>query len=108
MHSAHIDERDWDTAWKTLDRWFQRPLPLQTDPSGLFLFGLDEGRARAMLITHEADAVLWEGESHSPEELSWHIVDLMPWLSAQHIRYIGQECVSMRRALQGGEEYVQG
>ena len=61
-----------------------------------------------MLITHEADAVLWEGESHSPEELSWHIVDLMPWLSAQHIRYIGQECASMRRALQEGEEYVQG
>ena len=47
VHSAHIYERDWDTAEKTLDRWFKRPLPLQTDPSGLFLFGLDEGRARA-------------------------------------------------------------
>jgi hypothetical protein len=108
MHSAHIYERDWDGAWKTLDRWFERPLPLQTDPSGLFLFGLDEGRARGMLITHEADAVLWEGEFDSPEELSWYIVDIMPWLSAQHVRYIGQECASMTRALQDGEEYVQG
>ena len=108
MHSAHIHERDWDRAWKTLNRWFERPLPLQTDPSGLFLFGLDEGRARAMLITHEADAVLWEGEFNSPEELSWYIVDVMPWLSAQHVRYIGQECASMTRALQEGEEYVQG
>jgi hypothetical protein len=108
MHSAQIHERDWDAASKTLDRWFERPLPLQTDPSGLFLFGLDEGRARAMLITHEADAVLWEGEFDSPEELSWYIVDIMPWLSAQHVRYIGQECASMTRALQEGEEYVQG
>ena len=108
MHSAHIYERDWDRAWKTLDRWFERPLPLQTDPSGLFLFGLDEGRARAMLITHEADAVLWEGEFRSPEDLSWYIVDVMPWLSAQHIRYIGQECASLMRALQEGEDYVQG
>jgi hypothetical protein len=108
MHSAYLYERDWDRASKTLDQWFERPLPLQTDPSGLFLFGLDEGRARAMLITHEADAVLWEGEFDSPEELSWYIVDVMPWLSAQHIRYIGQECASMTRALQEGEEYVQG
>ena len=108
MHSAHIYERDWDRALTTLDRWFARPLPLQTDPSGLFLFGLDEGRARAMLITHEADAVLWEGEFDSPEELSWYIVDVMPWLSAQHIRYIGQECASLMRALGDGEDYVQG
>jgi hypothetical protein len=108
MHSAHIEERDWDKAQKTLDQWFQRPLPLQTDPAGLFLFGLDEGRSRAMLITHEADAVLWEGEFASPEDLSWYIVDVMPWLSAQHIRYIGQECGSLMRALQEGEEYVQG
>jgi thymidylate synthase len=108
MHSAHIYERDWERASKTLDRWFKRPLPLQTDPSGLFLFGLDEGRTRAMLITHEADAVLWEGEFPSPEELSWYIVDVMPWLSAQHVRYIGQECASLMRALQEGEDYVQG
>jgi thymidylate synthase len=108
MHSAHIYERDWDRTFATLDRWFERPAPLQTDPSGLFLFGLDEGRARAMLITHEADEVLWEGEFRSPEDLSWHIVDVMPWLSAQHIRYIGQECASLMRALQEGEDYVQG
>jgi len=108
IHSAHIYEGDWERAWKTLDRWFARPLPLQTDPSGLFLFGLDEGRVRAMLITHEADAVLWEGEFASPEDLSWYIVDVMPWLSPQHIRYIGQECASLIRALRDGEDYVQG
>jgi hypothetical protein len=108
MHSAHIYERDWDAAEKTLERWFERPLPLQADPAGLFLFGLDEGRARGMLITHEADAVLWEGEFSSPEELSWYIVDIMPWLSAQHIRYVGQECANLMRALREGEEYVQG
>ena len=108
MHSAHIHERDWDTAQHTLDTWFKRPLPLQTDPAGLFLFGLDEGRARGMLINHEADAVLWEGDFSDPEELSWYIVDVMPWLAPQHIRYVGQECASMLRALRQGEEYEQG
>jgi hypothetical protein len=108
MHSAYIHERDWDRIEKTLERWFERPLPLQTDPSGLFLFGLEEGRARAMLIDHQADAVLWEGDFGNPEDLSWYIVDVMPWLSAQHVRYIGHECASMIRALQEGDEYVQG
>jgi thymidylate synthase len=108
MHSAHIYERDWDMAQRKLDACFKRPLPLQTDPAGLFLFGLDEGRARAMLIDHQADAVLWEGEFDDPEELSWYIVDIMPWLSPQHIRYVGQECASLMRALREGEDYEQG
>jgi len=108
VHSAHVYERDWDAAQKTLDTWFKRPLPLRTDPAGLFLFGLDEGRARGMLIDHQADAVLWEGEFDDPEEMSWYIVDVMPWLSPQHIRYIGQECASLMRALRTGEEYEQG
>jgi thymidylate synthase len=108
VHSAHVYERDWDRAQKTLDAWFKRPLPLQTDPAGLFLFGLDDGRARAMLIDHEADTVLWEGEFDDPEELSWYIVDVMPWLSPQHIRYVGQECASLMRALRQAEDYEQG
>jgi thymidylate synthase len=108
VHSAHVYERDWDRAQKTLDTWFKRPLPLQTDPAGLFLFGLDDGRARGMLIDHQADAVLWEGEFDDPEEMAWYIVDVMPWLSPQHIRYVGQECASLMRALREGEDYEQG
>jgi thymidylate synthase len=108
VHSAHVYERDWDAAQKTLDTWFKRPLPLQPDPAGLFLFGLDDGRARGMLIDHQADEVLWEGEFDDPEEMSWYIVDVMPWLSPQHIRYVGQECASMMRALREGEDYEQG
>jgi thymidylate synthase len=107
-HSAHIYERDWDNAWAKLDKWFKRPLPLKTDPSGLFFFGIDKGRVRAMLINPEVDKVLWEGEFDSPEDLAWYIVDTMPWLAPQHIRYIGQESARLDQALRDNIPYEQG
>jgi thymidylate synthase len=107
-HSAHIYERDWDKARAKLDKWFRRPLPLQADPSGLFFFGVEKGRVRAMLISHEADRVLWEDEFSNPEALASYIVDTMPWLTPQHIRYIGQESARLARALREGVPYEQG
>ena len=107
-HSAHINERDWDKALAKLDKWFKRPLPLQADPSGLFFFGVENGRARALFVNHEADKVLWEGESSDPEELIRYIVDTMPWLTAQHIRYLGEEAAKLTRALTEGVPYEQG
>ena len=107
-HSAHVYERDWDKAWAKLDRWFKRPLPLQPDPSGLFFFGIDNGRIRAMLISPDVDTVLWEGEFDDAEELAWYIVDTMPWLDAQHIRYVGQESARLARALSDNAPYEQG
>ena len=107
-HSAHIYERDWDNAWAKLDEWFKRPLPLQADPSGLFFFGLENGRARALFVNHEADKVLWEGESSNPEELIRHIVDTMPWLTTQHMRYLGEEAIRLSQALRENVPYEQG
>jgi thymidylate synthase len=107
-HSAHIYERDWGKALAKLDKWFKRPLPLQADPSGLFFFGVENGRARALFVNHEADKVLWEGESSDPEELIRYIVDTMPWLTAQHIRYLGEEGAKLTRALKEGIPYEQG
>ena len=107
-HAAHINERDWDKARAKLDEWFKRPLPLQPDPSGLFFFGVENGRARALFVDHEADRVLWEGESSDPEELISYIVDTMPWLTAQHVRYLGGEAAKLTRALKEGEPYEQG
>jgi thymidylate synthase len=107
-HSAHIYERDWDKALAKLDKWFKRPLPLQADPSGLFFFGVENGRARGLFVNHEADKVLWEGESSDPEELIRNIVDTMPWLTAQHMRYLGQEAVRLTRALREDVPYEQG
>ena len=39
---------------------FERPLPLQVDHSGVFLFGSDDGKARGMLLAHDAGAIYWE------------------------------------------------
>ncbi len=101
-------KRDLDRALAKLDEWFKRPLPLQADPSGLFFFGVENGRARGLFVNHEADKVLWEGESSDPEELIRNIVDTMPWLTAQHMRYLGQEAVRLSQALREGVPYEQG
>ncbi len=107
-HSAHIYERDWGKARAKLDKWFKRPLPLQPDPSGLFFFGVENGRTRALFVDSEANTVLWEGESADPEDLVRYIVDTMPWLTAQHIRYLGQEAAKLTLALTQGVPYEQG
>jgi thymidylate synthase len=107
-HSAHIYERDWDKAWAKLDKWFKRPLPFQADCSGLFFFSLENGLARALFVSPEVDRVLWEGESRDPQDLIRHIVDTMPWLTAQHIRYLGEEAAKLSRALEEGLPYEQG
>jgi thymidylate synthase len=108
VHAAHLEERDFDRAQRTLKESFKRPLPLHVDPSGVFLFGNDGGKARAMLLNHDASDILWEDAFSDPEDLSWYIVDVMPWLLPQHIRYVGQECASLMRCMREGECYLQG
>jgi thymidylate synthase len=108
IHSAHLYDRDWDRALRVLDESFKRPLPLQVDHSGIFLFGNDGGQARAMLLDHDAGTIFWEEAFNDPEELSWYITDVMPWLLPQHIRYVGQECSTLMRAIREGECYEQG
>jgi len=108
IHSAYVYERDWERALRVLKESFKRPLPLQVDPSGIFLFGNDGGKATAMLLDHSASTIFWEEGFHDPEDLSWYIVDVMPWLLPQHIRYVGQECAALMRAIREGECYEQG
>jgi hypothetical protein len=108
IHAARLYERDWERAERVLEEHFKRPLPLQVDPSGIFLFGNDGGEARAMLLDHDAGTIFWEEAFSNPEDLSWYIVDVMPWLLPQHIRYVGQECASLMRAIREGECYEQG
>ena len=76
--------------------------------TGVFLFGNDGGKARAMLLDHEARTIFWEDAFETTEELSWYIIDTMPWLLPQHIRYVGQECSTLKRAIQEGACYEQG
>jgi hypothetical protein len=108
IHSAYLYERDWNRATQVLKESFKRPLPLHVDPSGVFLFGNDNGKARAMLLNHDASVIMWEDAFSDPEDLSWYIVDVMPWLSPQHIRYVGQECAALMRAMREKECYLQG
>ena len=108
LHSAHLYDRDWDRSQRVLKESFIRPLPLHVDPSGVFLFGNDNGSARAMLLNHDASNIMWEDAFSDPEDLSWYIVDVMPWLLPQHIRYVGQECASLMRAMREKECYDQG
>ncbi|MBW2268129.1 MAG: hypothetical protein JRH16_06100 [Deltaproteobacteria bacterium] len=108
IHSVYLYERDWDRSLRVLQESFKRPLPLHVDPSGVFLFGNDGGKARAMLLTHDASAIQWEEAFSDPEDLSWYIVDVMPWLLPQHIRYVGQECAALMRAIREKECYEQG
>ncbi|MBW2695519.1 MAG: hypothetical protein JRE70_03540, partial [Deltaproteobacteria bacterium] len=108
IHSAHLYERDWERSLRVLKEHFERPLPLHVDPSGIFLFGNDGGQARAMLLAHDASTIFWEEAFSDPEELSWYIVDAMPWLLPQHIRYVGQECAALMRSIKEGECYLQG
>jgi tetrahydromethanopterin S-methyltransferase subunit A len=108
IHAARLRDADWARAERILAESFKRPLPLQVDHSGIFLFGADKGRARAMLLDHEAGDIYWEDAFDTCEELSWYIVDAMPWLLPQHIRYVGQECSTLKRAIQEGACYEQG
>lgn len=108
IHSAHLYERDWNRSLRVLKEHFKRPLPLHVDPSGIFLFGNDGGKATAMLLAHDASQIFWEEGFSDPEDLSWFIVDTMPWLLPQHIRYVGQECAALMKAMKDGECYLQG
>jgi hypothetical protein len=108
IHSAQLLACDWERAQQRLDESFKRPLPLQVDHSGVFLFGNDGGKARGMLLDHDAGAIYWEDAFDDAQKLSWYIVDAMPWLLPQHIRYVGQECATLTRAMQEKECYLQG
>jgi hypothetical protein len=108
VHSVQLLASDWEPAQHVLDESFKRPLPLQVDHSGVFLFGSDNGRARGMLLDHDAGSIFWEDAFADAQELSWYIVDAMPWLLPQHIRYVGQECATLMRAMREKECYLQG
>jgi hypothetical protein len=108
IHAAQLLASDWERAEQVLDQSFKRPLPLQVDHSGVFLFGSDNGKARGMLLDHDAGTIFWEDAFDDAQKLSWYIVDAMPWLLPQHIRYVGQECATLMRAMKEKECYLQG
>jgi hypothetical protein len=108
LHAIELYQRDWERTTALLDECFKRPLPLQVDPSGVFLFGNDGGKARGMLLDHDAGTIFWEDAFDTAQELSWYIVDAMPWLLPQHIRYVGQESSTLTQAMQTKECYLQG
>ena len=65
-------------------------------------------RKQVMLLDHDAGTIFWEGAFDTAQELSWYIVDAMPWILPQHIRYVGQESSTLTQAMQEKECYLQG
>jgi len=61
-----------------------------------------------MLLDHDAGTIFWEGAFDTAQELSWYIVDAMPWILPQHIRYVGQESSTLTHAMQDEACYLQG
>jgi hypothetical protein len=61
-----------------------------------------------MLLDHDAATIFWEDAFETTQELSWYIVDTMPWLLPQHVRYVGQEASTLERAIRDGACYEQG
>jgi hypothetical protein len=108
IHAVRLMASDWGGAQQRIDKSFRRPLPLQVDHSGVFLFGSDGGKARGMLLDHNATDIFWEDAFTDAQELSWYIVDAMPWLLPQHVRYVGQECAALMHAMRAKECYLQG
>lgn len=108
VHAVRLLASDWERTKELLAESFKRPLPLQVDHSGVFLFGNDGGKARGMLLDHDAADIFWEDAFEDAQQLSWYIVDAMPWLLPQHIRYVGQECATLLHAMRSKECYLQG
>ena len=69
---------------------------------------VEEQQDPLQLLDHDAGTIFWEEAFSSAEQLSWYIVDAMPWLLPQHIRYVGQECSTLKRAIEEGACYEQG
>lgn len=113
--NAQIYERHWGRALEKLRTFgpaLARPsefLKFRTDPAGNFVFTITAQRTiSCAYMNFQHDQILWEVEHRDPKVVVAWIVESMPWLKPQHIRYLGVEEEKLCRALAGGEEYVQG
>lgn len=113
--NAQIYERSWDRALQKLRDFgpsLDRPaefLKFVPDLAGDFVFTLTKEKiVKCTYMNPKHDQIIFEAEHRNPRTLISWVVANMPWLSPQHIRHLGVEEEKLRRALNQGEEYIQG
>lgn len=113
--NAQIYERHFAFAEKKLsEHWItleniNSKAAFTPDPAGAFVFVIDEktGKVKATMKNSLGDANLLEAEHHSPSALIKWIIATMPWLDAQHIRYLGIQEAKLLLALKEKIPYRQ-
>jgi len=112
--NAQIYEHHLPTVEENLGRWGKVPedfgagYRFEPDPAGNFIFEVVDKQVRMTMTHPEGDQVLMEMEHEDPAALIGWVVETMPWLDHQHIRYLGGEEEKLRRALEEGTPYIQG
>lgn len=113
--NAQIYERHWERALQklrafgpSLERLLEF-LKFRDDPAGNFVFVITEQKTvKCNYMNFRHDQILWEVEHRDPKVVVSWIVESIPWLTPQHVRYLGVEEEKLRRAIASGEEYIQG
>jgi len=112
--NSQIYERHIPAVQENLARWGSVPedfgpeWKFHPDPAGNFIFKISDGQVRMTITNAEGDQVVLEMEYTDPSALIGWVVDTMPWLARQHIRYLGQEQQKLIQALKEGTPYIQG
>ncbi len=94
--------------WGRVSEDFGPDYHFDPDPAGNFIFEVVDGRVRMTMTNPEGDRVLMEMMHSDPSALIGWVVEMMPWLARQHVRYLGAEQEKLRRVLEEGVPYVQG
>ncbi len=111
--NAQIYERHWPQAQEKLTIFgpsltrVSELLKFKQDPVGNFVFAITKERTVSGTYMSGND-IVWEVEHREPYGLVAWIVASMPWLSGNHILYLGKQAERLHRALKEGGEYVQG
>lgn len=112
--NAQIYEHHLPAVEENLGKWGRAPedfgdgYRFEPDPAGNFIFEVVGDQVKVTLTNPEGDQALMEMMLPDPSALIAWIVETMPHLSRQHVRYLGREEEKLRRALEEGVPYVQG
>ncbi len=112
--SAQIYEHHLPAVEENLAKWgsvpedFGEGYHFDPDPAGNFIFEIVDDRVRMTMTNPTGDQVLMEMTHLDPSALIGWVVETMPWLDRQHVRYLGAEQAKLERALKEGIPYVQG
>ncbi len=112
--NAQIYEHHFPTLQRNLELWGKKPEDFgegsffEPDPAGNFVFAVESGEVHVTMTNTAGDRILWEMSHFDPSALIGWLVETMPHLDPQHVRYLGREEEKLWRALKEGVPYIQG